>query len=219
MCLWPIVSHAPKYTLTPPIPRSFAQRVAQVWNDARCNEEVDPYQVIQRLKNELSTARAEVGYLRGEAGEGAPLGEAEQRAVAAACQEFVARGRRRSLSQKGEPSPPEEDAPPALGKLTLSRVYHAFRVLRAMVLAAKVEAGAGAAVAAVESEQSAGRGPAVALTPPSHFVAAAPIPPPALEGARAAGARAAPSPPSQSTPASRRRPPSSTGSIPTYVHL
>jgi hypothetical protein len=67
-----------------------------VRNDARCNEEVDPYQVIQRLKNELSTARAEVGYLRGEAGERAPLSEAEQRAVAAACQEFVARGRRRS---------------------------------------------------------------------------------------------------------------------------
>lgn len=209
---------------------SFAQRVAQVRNDARCNEEVDPYQVIQRLRNELSTARAEVGYLRGEAGEGAPLGEAEQRAVAAACQEFVAQGRRRSLPlpDGGEEESSQEDAPPALGKLTLSRVYYAFRVLRAMVLAPEAGEGGWTAAGAVGmgSGHAAGRGTAVALASPLPVEAATatatatPVPSqsPVLEGPRAAGTGASPSPPSQPTLVPRRRPPSPTACVPVYVH-
>lgn len=196
----------------PPYTHSFAQRVAQVRNDARCNEETDPYQVIQRLKSELSTARAEVGYLRGEAGDGAPLGTAERQAVAAACEEFVARGRgrgRHGLSQQEGKG--EDDAPPTLGKLTLSRVYHAFRVLRAMVLAAEAAGGVG-----MGSEQEA---PGVGATVASASPLPAAAPQSASEGLSAARAGPpAPSLPSQSIPAARRRRSSSpAASIPMYA--
>ncbi|KAH8046298.1 hypothetical protein JL722_13772 [Aureococcus anophagefferens] len=53
-------------------------RVALVKNDAHVNEETDPFVTIRRLKGEVATLRAEVTFLKGEAGEGASLTDGER---------------------------------------------------------------------------------------------------------------------------------------------
>ena len=51
----------------------FAQRVALIKNKATVNEDVDPSVVINKLKNENLNLREEIGFLKGEAGEGDAL--------------------------------------------------------------------------------------------------------------------------------------------------
>jgi kinesin family protein 6/9 len=125
----------------------FAMRVGQIRNEARRNEDVDPYQVIKRLQTQLVAARAEVGWLKEGKREGR-LEEAEKEAVRAACREFVmANGRKEGEGggigvrewQDGEEKKKEQGEGgegPGLGApLTLPKIYYAFRVLREMVWA------------------------------------------------------------------------------------
>eukprot|EP00624_Nannochloropsis_granulata_P005943 evm.model.NODE_4234_length_10529_cov_51.253872.1 len=118
----------------------FAMRVGQIRNEARRNEDVDPYQVIKRLRTQLVTAQAEVGWLKRGL-----LDDVEKESVRVACREFVrARGRvgvddetiGAREQQQGEENIKDqhEEEEPRLGDpLTLSKIYYAFRVLREMV--------------------------------------------------------------------------------------
>jgi len=96
----------------------FAQRVASVSNKAFVNEETDPNVLVRQLKAQMEQKEAEIEFLKGEAGEGSDLTEAEQ----AELQEVV-----QSWARKGG----EGDIP--LGKLTLRRINFAFRCLYEMV--------------------------------------------------------------------------------------
>lgn len=51
----------------------FAQRVSLIKNKAVVNEDLDPNQLIRRLKNDILTLREEVAFLKGESGEEATL--------------------------------------------------------------------------------------------------------------------------------------------------
>lgn len=68
----------------------FAMRVGQIRNDAKRNEDLDPFQVIKRLQTQLVAARAEAGWTE-EGGKEVPLSEEEKDAVRAACHDFVSR--------------------------------------------------------------------------------------------------------------------------------
>ena len=129
----------------------FAMRVGQIRNEARRNEDVDPYQVIKHLQTQLVAARAEVGWLKEKKREGR-LGEAEKEAVRTACREFVRTNaseggeggdggaRKRQDGEEKIEEQDEEGEGPSLGApLTLSKIYYAFRVLREMVWAAMAQ--------------------------------------------------------------------------------
>ena len=94
----------------------FAQRVALVKNDALVNEDVDPAQQIVRLKGEVSNLKAEVAYLKGEAGEGAPVTDDERAALRAACEAYV-----------GSRDP---HAALAIGSYTLAKIHDCFAILK-----------------------------------------------------------------------------------------
>ncbi|EGB08833.1 hypothetical protein AURANDRAFT_63797 [Aureococcus anophagefferens] len=107
----------------------FAQRVALVKNDAHVNEETDPFVTIRRLKGEVATLRAEVTFLKGEAGEGASLTDGERADLAEACQVYVDS---RDAHETLRVSP-----------LTLTRIKDCFAILKNMVLSAMATAGPG----------------------------------------------------------------------------
>ena len=107
----------------------FAQRVALVKNDAHVNEETDPFVTIRRLKGEVATLRAEVTFLKGEAGEGASLTDGERADLAEACQDYVDS---RDAHETLRVSP-----------LTLTRIKDCFAILKNMVLSAMATAGPG----------------------------------------------------------------------------
>lgn len=96
----------------------FAQRVALVKNDATKNEETDPLVTIARLKSELSTLKAEVSFLKGEAGEGDTLTDMERAELHSACDAYVA-GKDQQLQ---------------VVPLTLVRIRDCFEILKNMVL-------------------------------------------------------------------------------------
>mmetsp|Transcript_7414 Transcript_7414/g.19382 ORF Transcript_7414/g.19382 Transcript_7414/m.19382 type:complete len:741 (-) Transcript_7414:23-2245(-) len=105
----------------------FAQRVALVKNDAVLNEETDPSVTIARLKSEVSTLRAEIGYLKGEAGEGDELTDAERNELHSACEVYV---------KSRDPDETLRVAP-----LTLTRIRDCFALLKNMVLQAMASGG------------------------------------------------------------------------------
>ena len=107
----------------------FAQRVALVKNDAVLNEETDPSVTIARLKSEVSTLRAEIGYLKGEAGEGDELTDAERNELHSACEGYV---------KSRDPDETLRVAP-----LTLTRIRDCFALLKNMVLQAMASGGSG----------------------------------------------------------------------------
>ena len=107
----------------------FAQRVALVKNDAVLNEETDPSVTIARLKSEVSTLRAEIGYLKGEAGEGDELTDAERSELHSACEVYV---------KSRDPDETLRVAP-----LTLTRIRDCFALLKNMVLQAMASGGSG----------------------------------------------------------------------------
>ena len=107
----------------------FAQRVALVKNDAVLNEETDPSVTIARLKSEVSTLRAEIGYLKGEAGEGDELTDAERAELHSACEVYV---------KSRDPDETLRVAP-----LTLTRIRDCFALLKNMVLTAMASGGSG----------------------------------------------------------------------------
>ena len=112
----------------------FAQRVALVKNDALVNEDVDPAQQIVRLKGEVSNLKAEVAYLKGEAGEGAPVTDDERAALRAAREAYV-----------GSRDP---HAALAIGSYTRAKIHDCFAILKNLVLDARDAARAAAAAAA-----------------------------------------------------------------------
>jgi kinesin family protein 6/9 len=128
----------------------FAMRVGQIRNEAKLNEDLDPYQVIRRLQTELSTAKAEVGFLKG--GEGKGLTEGEKDEIEQACRDYVSVGGERKKGHGEEEGVDEKSndsglclAPP----LTLSKVQFAFHILRGMVWKASAATAATASTAAI----------------------------------------------------------------------
>jgi len=101
--------------------------VALVKNDAVLNEETDPSVTIARLKSEVSTLRAEIGYLKGEAGEGDELTDAERNELHSACEVYV---------KSRDPDETLRVAP-----LTLTRIRDCFALLKNMVLQAMASGG------------------------------------------------------------------------------
>jgi len=100
----------------------FAQRVALVKNDAVLNEETDPSVTIARLKSEVATLKAAVGYLKGEAGEGDELTDLERTELSSACEVYV---QSRVAEDELQVAP-----------LTLTRIRDCFAILKNMVLQA-----------------------------------------------------------------------------------
>ncbi len=96
----------------------FAQRVASVSNKAFVNEETDPNVLVRQLKAQMEQKEAEIEFLKGEAGEGSDLTDAEQSELREAIEAWARKGG-------------EGDIP--LGKLTLRRINFAFRCLYEMV--------------------------------------------------------------------------------------
>ncbi|KAH8094395.1 hypothetical protein JL720_4394 [Aureococcus anophagefferens] len=97
-------------------------------------EETDPFVTIRRLKGEVATLRAEVTFLKGEAGEGASLTDGERADLAEACQVYVDS---RDAHETLRVSP-----------LTLTRIKDCFAILKNMVLSAMATAAPAAAAAA-----------------------------------------------------------------------
>ena len=99
----------------------FAQRVAQVKNDANVNEEVDPTLVIKRLKGEMAELQQEVAMLRGDVVEGEGEASEEQAAyLRRQCARFV--------------EEPDPLTPLDVGEMTFSKMRDCFGILKMMVL-------------------------------------------------------------------------------------
>eukprot|EP00639_Heterosigma_akashiwo_P013845 CAMPEP_0206361628 /NCGR_PEP_ID=MMETSP0294-20121207/473_1 /ASSEMBLY_ACC=CAM_ASM_000327 /TAXON_ID=39354 /ORGANISM="Heterosigma akashiwo, Strain CCMP2393" /LENGTH=456 /DNA_ID=CAMNT_0053806545 /DNA_START=140 /DNA_END=1506 /DNA_ORIENTATION=- len=107
----------------------FAQRVAAIKNEAIINEDMDPRLQISRLKDELKRQKGEIEFLKGEAGEGQPLTEAERADLFEKVKAYVA------------------DRDPAaelnLAPLTLNKIKDAFAVFKNLVLEARQNQGEG----------------------------------------------------------------------------
>lgn len=105
----------------------FAQRVALIKNKATVNEDVDPSIVIGKLKNENLNLREEINFLKGEAGEGDALTPKELEDLRGKCQAYV------------------DDTDPQstlnVGALTLTKIKHAFSMLKTIALSARVAGG------------------------------------------------------------------------------
>lgn len=98
----------------------FAQRVALIKNNAIINEELDPTQMIRKLKGEVLNLREEISYLKGETGEGDALSLTAQEEL---------RNQIMSYLQDYDPQ-----AQPNIGKLTLNKIKSAFRMFKTIYL-------------------------------------------------------------------------------------
>eukprot|EP01035_Chromulina_nebulosa_P018170 gene18170-23828_t len=101
----------------------FAQRVSLIKNKAVINEDVDPSIVIRKLKNEMLSMREEIGFLKGEAGEGQPLTPLEIEELKILCREYCDNLDPTSVLN--------------IGKLTLTKIKDAFAILKNLVLEAR----------------------------------------------------------------------------------
>jgi len=105
----------------------FAQRVSLIKNRATVNEEADPNMVIKRLKGELLALREEIGFLKGEAGEGDILSPLDLEELNQGCRAYCDDGNPQALLN--------------VGKLTLTKIKDAFAILKNLVLEARAKAG------------------------------------------------------------------------------
>ena len=97
----------------------FAQRVALIKNKATVNEDVDPSVVINKLKNENLNLREEIGFLKGEAGEGDALTPKEIEDLAVKCRAYI-----------------DDRDPQAIlniGSLTLTKIKSVFGIFKSIV--------------------------------------------------------------------------------------
>lgn len=97
----------------------FAQRVALIKNKAVVNEDVDPSVVIGKLKDENLNLREEIGFLKGEAGEGDALTPKELDNLASSIKEYVHNCDKEAILN--------------IGKLTLTKIKTAFGIFKSLV--------------------------------------------------------------------------------------
>jgi len=122
----------------------FAQRVAKIKNSAIVNEDVDPSVMIERLKGQVTNLKDEITYLKGEAGEGDTLSEAE---IAELQQTITA-----YVDNK------DPYATLQIGKLTLTKLKDAFAIFKNLVLRARHAAAEAAGTAGAGGEEQGGAG-------------------------------------------------------------
>uniref|UniRef100_A0A7S3K768 Kinesin-like protein n=1 Tax=Aureoumbra lagunensis TaxID=44058 RepID=A0A7S3K768_9STRA len=107
----------------------FAQRVALVKNDAMINEETDPLVTIARLKAEVSSLRAQIGFLQSKNGEDEALTNTERTELQSACDQYL--------------SSPDANEELAVAPLTLNRIRECFTIFKQYFLEARKNASNG----------------------------------------------------------------------------